>query len=123
MKKETDTELLARLMVEGFGQVNARFDGIDERFDGIDGRLDGIDNRLDGIDGRLDGIDGRLNGIDIDLVEVKDRLLSLEKGQINMYRSLDAMKKKQSGTLLSLDETVPRREFIKLVHRVEVLEK
>lgn len=88
MKKETDTELLARLMAEGFGQVNARFDGIN-----------------------------------IDLVEVKDRLISLEKGQTDMYRSLDAMEKNQSGTLLSLDETVPRGEFVKLVHRVEILEK
>jgi len=95
MKKETDTELLARLMAEGFGQMNMRFDGVDARF----------------------------NGIDIELVEIKDRLLSLEKGQTDIYRSLDAMEKKQSGTVLSLDETVPRREFIKLVHRVEVLEK
>lgn len=88
MKKETDTELLARLMAEGFGQMSTRFDGMD-----------------------------------IELVGIKDRLLSLEKGQTDIYRSLDAMEKKQSGTLISLDETVPRREFIKLEHRVKVLEK
>lgn len=95
MKKETDTELLARLMAEGFGQMNTRFDGVDKRFDGIH----------------------------IELVVIKDRLLSLEKGQTDIYRSLDALEKKQSGALLSLDETVPRREFTKLVCRVEVLEK
>ena len=94
MKKETDTELLARLMAEGFGQMNTR--------------LDGIDGRLDGIDGRLDGVDGRL--------------LSLEKGQTEIYNRLDSIEKKQAGMLLSLDETVHRSEFVKLERRTKVLE-
>lgn len=88
MKKETDTELLARLMAEGFGQMSTRFDGIDT-----------------------------------ELVDVKDRLLSLEKIQSQTLSRLDSIESKQDGMLLSLDETVPRREFIQLVHRVEVLEK
>ena len=88
MKKETDTELLARLMVEGFGQMSTRFDGIDT-----------------------------------ELVDVKDRLLSLEKIQSQTLSRLDSIERKQDGMLLSLDETVPRREFIQLVHRVEILEK
>ena len=108
-KKETDTELLARLMAEGFGEVNTRLDGIDVRLDGIDVRLDGIDVRLDGIDVRLDGID--------------NRLLSLEKIQSQTLSRLDSIEKKQMGTLESLDETVQRSEFIQLVQRVEVLEK
>lgn len=94
-KKETDTELLARLMAEGFGQVNTR----------------------------LDGIDTRLDSVDSDLIEVNDRLLSLEKGQVNIYRSLDSIEKKQTGTLESLDETVHQSEFRKLVQRVDLLEK
>ena len=102
MKKETDTELLARLMAEGFGEMNTRFDGIDNR-------LDGMDDRFDGIDGRLDGIDGRL--------------LSLEKIQSQTLSRLESIEKKQMGTLASLDETVQRSEFIQLVQRVEVLEK
>jgi len=109
MKKETDTELLARLMAEGFGEMNTRFDGIDNRLDGMDDRFDGIDGRLDGIDGRLDGIDGRL--------------LSLEKIQSQTLSRLESIEKKQMGTLASLDETVQRSEFIQLVQRVEVLEK
>lgn len=95
MKKETDTEFLARMMAEGFAQVNTR--------------LDGIDVRLDAIDARLDGIDGRL--------------LSLEKGQAETHRRLDSIEKKQVGMLESIDETVHKSEFIKLVRRVEVLEK
>jgi tetrahydromethanopterin S-methyltransferase subunit G len=88
VKKETDTELLARLMADGFGQVNTRLDGIDS-----------------------------------DLVEMNDRLLSVEKGQAETHRRLDSIEKKQAGMLESLDETVHRSEFFKLVQRVEVLEK
>ena len=102
VEKETDTEFLARLMAEGFAQVNTRFDGVDTRFDGIDVRLDGVDARLDGVDARL---------------------LNLEKGQAETHRRLDSIEKKQAGTLESLDETVHQSEFIKLVRRVEVLEK
>lgn len=94
-KKETDTEFLARLMAEGFGQVNTR----------------------------LDGIDTRLDSVDSDLIEVNDRLLSLEKGQVNIYRSLDSIEKKQAGMLESLDETVHQSEFRKLVQRVVLLEE
>lgn len=101
-KKETDTELLARLMAEGFGEVNKRFDGVDECFDGIDTRLDGIDTRLDGM---------------------SNQIVSLEKGQAETHRRLDSIEKKQTGMLESLDETVHQSEFRKLVQRVEVLEK
>jgi tetrahydromethanopterin S-methyltransferase subunit G len=94
-KKETDTELLARLMAEGFGQVNTRLDGIDARLDGTDARFDGIDYRL----------------------------LSLEKGQAETHRRLDSIEKKQVGMLESLDETVHQNEFRKLVQRVDILEK
>ena len=101
-KKETDTELLARLMAEGFGQVNTRLDGIDVRLDGIDVRLDGMDSRFD---------------------RVENRLTSLEKGQAETHRRLDSIEQKQEGMLLSLDETVHRSEFMKLVRRVAILEK
>lgn len=107
-KTETDTEFLARLMAEGFGRVDARFDAVDARFDGIDARLDGIDARLD--------------GIDLEIVGIKDRLLSLEKVQAEILRRLDSIEKKQMGTLASLDETVHRSEFVRLEHGVGALE-
>lgn len=102
MEKETDTELLARLMAEGFGQVNTRLDGIDVRLDGIDVRLDGIDVRLDGMN---------------------DQIISLERGQAETHRRLDSIERKQIGMLESIDETVHRSEFVQLVRRVEFLEK
>lgn len=93
-KGETDTEFLARLMAEGFGRVDARFDSVDARFDGIDAEI----------------------------VEVKDRLRSLEKIQTETLDRLDSMERKQIGTLASLDETVHRGEFVRLERRVGTLE-
>ncbi len=61
------------------------------------------------INDRLDGIDSRLTNIGTEQAETNRRLASLEK--------------KQLGTILSLDETVHRNEFNKVVQRVEVLEK
>lgn len=86
-KAETNTEFLARLMAEGFGRVDARFDGVDA-----------------------------------ELVEVKDRLRSLEKIQTETLGRLDSMERKQVGMLASLDETVHRSEFVRLERRVGVLE-
>jgi len=100
-KKETDTELLARTMAEGFKEMNRRFDDVDHRFNDIDRRFDGVD---------------------ADFVGVKDMLLSLEKGQTETNRRLDSIEKKQSGMLASLDETVHQDEFRRLTRRVEVLE-
>lgn len=88
MKKETDTELLARLMADGFGQVNTRLDGIDVRLDGM-----------------------------------SDQILHLEKGQTETHHRLDSIERKQEGMLTSLDETVHRSEFARLVRRVDLLEK
>ena len=92
MKKETDTELLARLMAEGFGEMKA---SVDKRFDFVDVRLE----------------------------EMNSDITSLQKGVSEVSRRLDSIEKKQIGMLESLDETVHRSEFTKLVERVEVLEK
>ncbi|MDO8551996.1 MAG: hypothetical protein Q7S01_00525 [bacterium] len=100
---------LAEAMQVGFAKVENRFDGIDIHLDGVDARLDGIDVRLDGIDS--------------DLVEMNDRLRSVEKGQAETHRRLDSIERKQDGMLESIDETVHQSEFIKLVQRVELLEK
>ncbi len=108
-KEETGIEMVARLVVDGFEKVEQKFSLMNSRLDGIDSRLDGIDSRLDGIDSRLDGIDSRIANLTSEQAETNRRLSSLEK--------------KQMGTLLSLDETVHRNEFNKVVRRVEALEK
>ncbi len=94
-KKETDTELLARQIAEGFGEMRAGFGEVNTRLDVIDVRLDEID---------------------------KD-IMSLQKGQAETHHRLDSIEKKQAGMLESLDESVHRSEFVQLVHRVEALEK
>ncbi len=68
MEKETDTELLARLMAEGFGQVNTR---------------------LDGIDVRLDGMSDQIISLERGQAETHRRLDSIERKQIGMLESID----------------------------------
>lgn len=94
-RKETDTELLARQIADGFGGVKKSFEAVDKRFDFVDVRLE----------------------------EMNTDITSLQKGQSETHRRLDAIEKKQDGMLESLDETVHQSEFRKLVERVEVLEK
>lgn len=70
-KKETDTEMLARLMAEGFGEMRQ---DMQEQFGEVHAEFKKVHARLSDIDG--------------DLIEVNDRLLHLEKGQLDLYRSV-----------------------------------
>ncbi len=95
MKKETDTELLARQIADGFGDVKTSFEAVGKRFDFVD----------------------------VQLEEMNSDITSLQKGVSEANRRLDSIEKKQAGMLESLDETLHRSEFVQLVQRVEVLEK
>lgn len=100
--KETDTEMLARLVKHGFDQMDKRFEQVDKRFEQVDKRFERIEGRLDHVD---------------------ERLGSLEYEQRETNRRLDAIEKKQAGVLKSLDEAITRKEFQVLASRVSVLEK
>ncbi len=108
-KEESDTDFLARLMAEGFGEVNARFAEVDKRFDGVDARLDGVDARLDKLETHA--------------TETDDRLRHLERGQAQVLERLDSIDRKQDGMRLSLDEAATRAQVDQLDHRVRVLEE
>ncbi len=107
-KKETDTEMLARLMVHGFDCMDKRFEQVDKRFEQVDKRLDKIDERLGGVEERV----GSLG----------QEVVSLHLAQDETNRRLTAIERKQSGLLESIDETVHKKEFDILVSRVRILE-
>ena len=65
---ETDTEFLARLMAEGFGEVKTR---------------------LDVGDVRLDEMNGQLAVLERGQTEIRHRLDSMEKKQMGVLESLD----------------------------------
>jgi tetrahydromethanopterin S-methyltransferase subunit G len=67
------------------------------------------------VNDRLETIDSRFDIVD-------NRFLFLEKGQAKTHRRLDSIERKQGGMLESLDESVHRSEFARLVQRVEILE-
>ncbi|MBI2025301.1 hypothetical protein HYT04_00735, partial [Candidatus Kaiserbacteria bacterium] len=45
-KKETDTDMLARQIADGFGEMKSQFGEVYTRLDAIDVRLDEVDGRL-----------------------------------------------------------------------------
>lgn len=53
---------------------------------------------------------------------IKEEMSSVKEDQKEIKRAVQSLDRKQSGTILSLDETVHRSEFKKLEHRVEMLE-
>ncbi|MCX6738612.1 MAG: hypothetical protein NT098_00990 [Candidatus Parcubacteria bacterium] len=75
-------------------EMNARFSEVDARFNEVDAHFDIVDSRLTN--------------------------LTLEQQETN--RRLDTIERHQRGMLQSIDETVPRNEFVRLEKRVEALE-
>ncbi len=78
MENGTDREMtiddLARIVQNGFLQIENRFVGIDTRLDSIDTRLDSMDARLDSMDVRLDSMDHRLHTVEETTTEIRANL-------------------------------------------------
>jgi len=101
VKKETSNEMLARLVVNGFERIEKAMATMATKKELTSVKQE-IDSRFD---------------------EMNSRLINLALEQSETNRRLTSIEKKQMGTILSLDETVHRNEFNKVVQRVEVLEK
>lgn len=98
-KKETEIEMLARLVV-------SRFDIMEEKMGGMQDEMHGLQNQFDEL---RDEMRTGFANVHIEQKETNRRLSSLERKQI--------------GTLESLDETVLRSEFGELEGRVVILEE
>ncbi len=98
-KKETELELLARLVKDGFERMEKKFEQTDMRFDNLERR---VSSGFEKVDSQLFSINH----------ELKDHTVRL-----------DSIERKQGGIRISLDETVHASEFKALSKRVEVLEK
>ena len=108
-KSNSDIEMLASLVRNGFEKIDERFEQVDKHFDKIDERFDKIDARFEKNDRKFESIDSQL--------------FAIHNEQKETNRRLDSLERKQSGLLSSLDETVHRSEFKVLVNRVGQLEK
>jgi predicted nucleic acid-binding Zn-ribbon protein len=92
-KKETEFEVLARLMQNGFSKIDEKFTKIDQRFDKIDEKFTKIDQRFDKIDERFEKIDARFDLVDSQLFSINHELK--DHGQ-----RLDRIERKQVGVLM-----------------------
>jgi len=116
LKKETDTEMLARLVVSGFEKM-------DKRFERVESDVSSIKKDVSSLKEDVSSLKEDVSSLKEDVSSLKEDVSSLKEGQKETNRRLASLERKQMGTLLSLDETVHRNEFERIVHRVEVLEK
>lgn len=100
--KESEFEMLARLVKDGFERMDKRFEQVDKRFEQIDKRFNHVDARFELVNSQLFSINH----------ELKEHTVRL-----------DSIERKQGGMRLSLDETVHVSELKALTKRVEKLEK
>jgi peptidoglycan hydrolase CwlO-like protein len=107
--KETETEMLARLIADGFNGMQQQINGLQTQLTdvhhGLQGQINGLQNQVDELQSEV------RKGFEDNRLEHKE---------INQH--LASLDRKQIGTLESLDETVPRSEFNELSERVVVLE-
>jgi len=105
-KKETEIEMLARLVVS--------------RFDIMEGKIDGMQK---GMGSMQKGMNGLQNQVDELRDEMRTGFSNVHLEQKETNRRLESLERKQIGTLESLYETVLRSEFGELEGRVMILEE
>lgn len=71
---------------------------------------------------KISVIEEKISVMEDDISSIRGELSSIKEEQKETNRRLDSIERKQMGTVLSLDETVPRREFDELSERVIILE-
>lgn len=114
-RRETDTEMLARIMVNGFEEIKRTMATKEE--------LAEVKQDLVLVKQGQEEMKEELALVKQGQEEMKEEISSLKEEQKETNRTVKSYEKKQAGMLLSLDETVHRSEFDGLVRRVRVLEK
>lgn len=114
-QKESDFEMLARLVVNGFEKMGADISSLKEGQNSLkQGQA-----KLEQGQARLEQGQARLEH---EVVGIKSEVSSIKEEQKDHTRRLISIERKLTGTQISLDETVHRSEFTRLEHRVKALE-
>ena len=112
-KQEVTLDDLAQMVAGGFTEIRQEMTG---------GFTEIREEMVDGFAEIRKEMTNGFAEVNQHFTEVEDRLTTLEKGQLEIFRELDGISRKQDGMLLSLDDTVSRDEFSALALRVETLE-
>ncbi len=112
-KQEVTLDDLAQMVASGFTEIRQEMTG---------GFTEIREEMVDGFAEIRKEMTNGFAEVNQHFTEVEDRLTTLEKGQLEIFRELDGISRKQDGMLLSLDDTVSRDEFSALALRVETLE-
>jgi predicted nucleic acid-binding Zn-ribbon protein len=79
--KEITTDALARMVQEGFKEMNSRFERVDGGFGDMDDRFDALEKRLDAMELELIDIRKKVGNVVYrhELEALKDRVAVIEK--------------------------------------------
>ncbi len=112
-KKESNIEMLARLVAGGFEKMEREFSSVKQEISFVKKELFSVKEEVSSIKEEMN--------IRFEDVEIRLTNINLEQKETN--RRLDTMERHQKGMLESLDETVHRNEFSRLEKRVKALEQ
>ena len=112
-KKESNIEMLARLVADGFEKMEREFSSVKQE-------LSFVQEEVSSVKQEVSSLKEEMN-IRFEDVEIRLTNINLEQKETN--RRLDTIERHQKGMLESLDETVHRNEFARLEKRVKALEQ
>ena len=120
-----DNEQFQDLMLEQFGKVLTKLDGMESRMVGIESQLSGMDSRMVGVESRLSGMESHMGGVESRLGGVESRLGKVESAQIRMEtefsKKLDVLYYDWRETQKQLNEEI-RIQIKNLSTKVEALQ-
>ncbi|OLN28495.1 hypothetical protein [Desulfosporosinus metallidurans] len=113
-----DNEKFQDLMLEHFGKVLNKLDGVESRIGSVESRIGGVESRIGSVESCLGSIESRLGNVESELLEVKQSQLSME---IKFGEKLDALYFDWRDTQKQLNEEM-KTEIKNLGTKVEALQ-
>jgi len=128
-KKETDTEMIIRLILGGFARVENRLYSLETDMGDVkhsvstlEHSVSTLQHSVSTLQHSVSTLEHSVSLLETEMDEVKHSITNIHTDLRDMDRHLDSIDRKQAGMLESLDETVHRNEFRRLEKRVEALE-
>ncbi|GAB6174985.1 hypothetical protein JCM15765_44630 [Paradesulfitobacterium aromaticivorans] len=120
-----ENEKFQNLMLEHFGKVLTKLDGMESRLTGVESELSGVKSEVTTIKSELSGVKSEVTTIKSELSEVKSELIGVKESQIRMEtdfgKKLDVLYYDWRGTQQQFNEEIKTR-IKSLETKVEALQ-
>jgi chromosome segregation ATPase len=91
-----DNEKFQDLMLEHFGKVLNKLDGLESRLGNVESRLGNVESRLGNVESRLGNVESRLGNVESRLDNVDSRLDNVDSRMGNLESELSGVKQSQA---------------------------